>query len=281
MKRAQSQLKMPAISPAGGASKWRADHQYLAPSSKMPTKGIIHIGASGWDYAHWKGLFYPAGMPRRTWLGYYADHFNTVEINSSFYRLPTKETVEKWKATVGAGFYFCPKISRFITHAKKLNDPEAGLPRFFDVFGPVVDRLGPVLIQLPAVLGFHEEKARKFFQYLWTKYRGFQFALEARHAGWTEPAAAALLKKYHIGWVIADSGMRFPSAELVTANHIYLRFHGPDGSYATSYSRQTLADYAEKCRRWKEAGHTVWAFFNNDLHGYAIANAKTLKEMTV
>jgi uncharacterized protein YecE (DUF72 family) len=116
-------------------------------------------------------------------------------------------------------------------------------------------------------------------QYLYSHYRQFRFSIEARHADWTTPESIALLKEYRIGWVIAESGARFSSAELVTARHIYLRFHGPDGSYATSYSKKMLADCAANCMQWRQAGHTVWIFFNNDLGGHAIRNAMTLKNM--
>lgn len=252
---------------------------FVSQNILMTRKGSIHIGTSGWVYPHWKGLFYPADLPQRLWLKYYSGQFDSIEINASFYRLPTRETVEKWKGVTGAHFHFCPKISRFITHAKKLNDPEQTVPRFFDVFGGMAGQAGPVLIQLPAMLGFNKEKAAHFFQYLHIHYKDFRFSLEARHAGWTTKEAMALLEKYHIGWVIADSGSRFSSAELVTARHIYLRFHGPDGSYATSYSRKILAGYASRCKEWTKKGHSVWAFFNNDIHGYAVKNAKTLKTM--
>lgn len=245
----------------------------------MTAKGEIYIGTSGWVYPHWKEVFYPAGLPQRRWLEFYASQFNCTEINASFYRLPTKATVEKWAATTGKNFHFCPKISRFITHAKKLNDPEQAVPRFFDVFGAIAGSIGPVLIQLPAMLTFNKTKAMHFFSYLAHHYNDFRFSLEARHASWTEKEAVALLRKYHIGWVIAESGTRFASAELVTASHIYLRFHGPDGHYATSYNPKVLRSYADKCLRWKEKGYTVWVFFNNDLHGYAIENARTLRKL--
>jgi uncharacterized protein YecE (DUF72 family) len=247
--------------------------------ARLAAKGSIHIGTSGWVYPHWKEIFYPSGLSQRHWLEYYAGQFDSTEVNASFYRLPTRETVEKWQATAGKNFYFCPKISRFITHAKKLNDPEQTVPRFFDVFDGMAGSMGPVLIQLPAMLGFHEEKAAHFFSYLCDHYNDFLFSLEARHAGWMEKPAVALLKKYRIGWVIADSGTRFASAELVTARHIYLRFHGPDGHYATSYSKIALKTYADKCLFWKEKGYTVWVFFNNDLHGYAVENAHTLQKL--
>ena len=240
----------------------------------------IHIGTSGWVYPHWRESFYPVGMAQTRWLEFYTQQFDATEINASFYRLPSKTTVEAWQKRVGRHFYFCPKISRFITHAKKLNDPEQSVPRFFDVFGLLKRQLGPVLIQLPAALAYHEEKATIFFGFLRKHYPDFSYALEARHLSWTQPQAEALLKRYDIGWVIADSGGRFASARLVTARHIYLRFHGPDGSYATPYTRRQLAAYAAKCRRWREEGYSVWAFFNNDVHGHAPRDARTLKELT-
>jgi len=240
----------------------------------------LYIGTSGWVYPHWRNIFYPQGLAQRSWLAYYAQNFNACEINGSFYRLPSRTSVENWLNTVGPDFRFCIKLSRFVTHAKKLNDPGLTLPRFFDVFGIAVDRLGPILIQLPANLAFQKEKVKSFFEYLSKNYRGFSFSLEARHAGWQEPAAIDLLRSYKIGWVIADSGTRFASADLITADHIYLRFHGPDGSYATSYDKRMLKSCAEKCRRWLHKGHSVWIFFNNDIHGHAIRNAQMLRELT-
>ncbi|TWW01636.1 DUF72 domain-containing protein [Chitinophaga pinensis] len=241
--------------------------------------GKIHIGTSGWSYKHWREIFYPPDLKPTEYLSFYAGHFQTAEINTSFYHLPKPATVEKWTDTVNTRFHFCPKISRFITHIKKLNDPEDTLPRFFDVFDPVHKHLGPVLIQLPATLGFHEDKVSHFFGVL-KEYKGYSFAIEPRHESWLQDNAIALLEKYRIAFVIAESGKRWPYGEFVTARHIYIRFHGPDGSYATSYSHKTLEKYAEKMRNWKEEGHTVWVFFNNDVHGYAIENANTLIDMT-
>jgi len=244
------------------------------------SKGSIHIGTSGWVYPHWREVFYPQDIPQRWWLGYYAQFFDATEINASFYRLPSIKAVRNWVDATPPDFYFCPKISRFITHAKKLNDPEIAVPRFFDVFDAFASRMGPVLIQLPAALSFKEEKATAFFAFLKSRYGNFSFSLEARHSSWTRPEAIELLKEYGIGWVIADSGARFPSAEFITATHIYLRFHGPDELYASPYSAGTLQRYAQKCDAWRKAGHRIWAFFNNDVHGYAIANAETLRTFT-
>jgi uncharacterized protein YecE (DUF72 family) len=245
----------------------------------MSVHSHIHIGTSGWVYPHWKKVFYPAGLPEHAWLQYYAQHLDSTEINASFYRLPSRTTVLGWQQKAGPEFCFCPKMSRFVTHAKKLNDPEQSVPRFFEVFDAIATQVGPVLIQLPPMLKFREEKAAYFFTYLRTHYPGYRFALEARHASWTTPDAADLLQKNGIAWVIADSGTRFASAEFITAPHIYLRFHGPDGSYATPYTKRTLSIIARKCRGWIDARHEVWAFFNNDLHGYAIRNTLSLKEL--
>lgn len=240
---------------------------------------MIHIGTSGWVYPHWREVFYPKDVPQRSWLSYYAQFFDVTEINASFYRLPSIKAVENWAGSVAPAFRFCPKISRFITHAKKLNDPESSVPRFFDVFDAIERHVGPILIQLPANLVFHEDKAHHFFKFLRTTYPTYSFSLEARHASWMKADSIALLQAYDIGWVIAESGTRFTSAEIITAKHVYLRFHGPDGSYATRYTKRRLGSFAEKMQRWEKQGHLIWAFFNNDIHGYAIENALMLKKM--
>jgi uncharacterized protein YecE (DUF72 family) len=241
--------------------------------------GQLYIRTSGWSYKHWRGSFYPANLPVSGQLEYYSQHFNATEINSSFYKLPLPSTVRHWQETVPKTFRFCPKISRFITHAKKLNDPQQACPRFFDVFNPYRNNCGPILIQLPAILTFNAERTNTFFSYLRNNYKGWSFSLEARHETWSSPGALALLKRLRVGWVIADSGDRWASSEIVTARHIYLRFHGPDGSYATSYTTATLKAWARKCRGWLDQGHNLWIFFNNDIHGYATDNARTLAKL--
>jgi uncharacterized protein YecE (DUF72 family) len=178
---------------------------------------------------------------------------------------------------VPPGFFFCPKISRYITQMKKLNDPEETLPSFFSLFSSMKRRLGPVLIQLPPSLAFHAEKAEHFFRALKRGYQGYRFSLEVRHDSWLQPGAAGLMEKFGIGFVIAESGSRFPYAEFITAPHIYLRFHGPDGSYASSYSERKLQAYAAKCKAWAAQGHALWIFFNNDGNAYAVQNANRLK----
>lgn len=242
-------------------------------------KGSLHIGTSGWSYKHWKNIFYPDKMPAVEYLAYYSQVFCTAEINTSFYHLPKPETLQRWIREVPKNFRFCPKISRYITHIKKLNDPETTLPRFFDLFEPYKKRLGPILLQLPATVAFHEEKVRPFFEAL-RRYKGYWYAIEARHDSWFQQEAIRLLKKYRISLVAAYSGGRWPGAEMVTARHIYLRFHGPDGSYGTDYTGKALSSFAKKCLAWQAEGHTVWAFFNNDGQGYAVKDARLLIKTT-
>lgn len=242
-------------------------------------KGSIHIGTSGWSYKHWKGLLYDVKMKPADYLPYYATLFDTTEINTSFYHLPRVATVEGWVHKVPEKFTFCPKISRYLTHMKKLHDPQEPLQRFFEVFEPMYDKLGPVLVQLPPSLRFNEEVAKAFFEELKANYRHFKFALEIRHTSWLEDTALQLMEKYNIALVISQSNGKFPFAELVTAKHIYYRFHGPRELYASSYSDEELAMYAEKFKKWQTQGHSVWAYFNNDIFGFAYQNALKLKEL--
>jgi len=242
-------------------------------------KGTISIGTSGWSYKHWKGLFYPPQVKPAQYLSFYAQHFGSAEINASFYRLPTPETVEKWAATVPHHFTFCAKMSRYLTHMKKLQNPEEPLERFFAVFEPLYSSMGPVLLQLPANVPFNYALVENLFRLLTTTYKRHHFVVEARHQTWFDVDAISLLLKYNIGLVIAQSGNLFPFAEIITSNHIYIRFHGPAQLYASAYSDEMLTGFAEKMKKWASDGHQVWAFFNNDIHGYAITDAARLKEL--
>lgn len=241
-------------------------------------QGAIHIGTSGWSYKDWRGRFYPEKMVTTDYLAYYAQHFSTTEINTSFYHLPRAETIKHWASVVGKNFIFCPKISRYVTHIKKLEDPRETLPKFFELFDPVKQQLGPVLIQLPPSLSFDEEKAIEFYKAL-KHYKGYHFALEGRHESWLAKESIALLKKYGIAFVIAESGRRRPYVEKFTDRHVYLRFHGADDHYA-SYPDEVLHSFAQKIKQWKKEGHIVWVFFNNDGNAHAVFNAKKLIEMT-
>jgi uncharacterized protein YecE (DUF72 family) len=239
-------------------------------------KQKIHIGTSGWSYKHWKGIFYPPKLRSSAWLVFYAEHINITEINGSFYKLPTHETVEDWKHDVPKDFLFCPKMSRFLTHMKKLIDPEEPLERFFGIFEPMQKMLGPVLIQLPPQLKFTYDRAEYFYKLLATKYRKYDFVIEVRHETWLEEVSLTLMTRYNIGLVISQSGEEFPYSEMITAKNIYVRFHGPHELYASSYSDRMLKEFARKFKRWGKQGHEVWAFFNNDIHGHAVKDAQRL-----
>jgi uncharacterized protein YecE (DUF72 family) len=240
---------------------------------------LIHIGTSGWSYKHWKGIFYPPKLKATEWIVFYADHFKITEINASFYRLPLRETVVNWTKKVPHDFMFCPKMNRFLTHMKKLNEPEEILERFFEVFEPMQKMMGPVLIQLPPSLKFNYDKAEYLYKLLRSEYRKYSFVMEVRHDTWLQDDSLTLMTKYYIGLVISQSGNEFPYTEMVTAKNIYIRFHGPADLYASSYSDEMLYSFARKFRKWAKEGHQIWVFFNNDIHGYALGDAKRLAAM--
>jgi len=239
----------------------------------------IHIGTSGWSYKDWKELFYPKGLKTTEWISYYAITFRNTEINSSFYHLPKKQTVEGWVNKVPSDFLFCPKMSRYLTHIKRLKEPEESLDRFFEVFAPMKNQMGPVLIQIPPSLKFDYETAEHLYKILAANYSSYQFALEGRHTTWLEKESLDLLTKYNIAFVISQSGHGFPYREHVTSTNIYFRFHGPQELFASLYPIETLKHYARLFKKWRDEGHTLWIFFNNDFYGYAITNALQLEEL--
>lgn len=242
-------------------------------------KGKFHIGTSGWNYKHWKGCFYPEYLKEREWLKYYVEYFSTTEINTSFYHLPKEQTVINWANSVPASFKFCPKISRYITHMKKLKDVEEPLERFFNSFDHMAGKTGPVLVQLPKMVGFKEEKTEQFYSLTADRYRDYTFAMEIRHESWLSNQSIALMRKYGIAFVISQSGGFFPYKELVTAKDIYIRFHGPGSLYSSRYSTQMLKRFARMCKEWMSDGHVIWAYFNNDVNCYAPHDALRLIAM--
>lgn len=239
--------------------------------------GSIHIGTSGWSYQHWKKIFYPDNLPQAEWLQFYSNRFNTTEINTSFYHLPSAEKIGGWKQKVPAGFFFCPKMSRYLTHMKKLNDAREVMLPFFDAFTILKRRLGPVLVQLPPSLKFNDEKAEIFYKVCKKHFPYYRFAMEVRHKSWLADESIALMKKYKMTFVISQSGAGFPYGQFVTAPDVYIRFHGPGALYASGYSEHQLQEFYKQMMEWKKAGHHVWVYFNNDINGYAFKNALRLK----
>ncbi len=245
----------------------------------MATSTGCFIGTSGWSYHHWSGIFYPENIRPGKYLEFYLTRFNCVELNSSFYHLPRESAVKGWLNRTPESFRFCPKLSRFITHRKRLVDCEDALGKYFDLFQAMKTKLGPVLIQLPPGLSFDGSLIRDFFNVLKKQYDQYRFAIEVRHDSWISDHFFHMLEQYGIAFVIADSGSRFPYHEAVTADHVYLRLHGPEKLYASDYDRADLHMYAEKIMRWISAGHEVWVFFNNDFGGFAVKNALELNAM--
>jgi len=239
----------------------------------------LNIGTSGWSYMHWKGIFYSENIKPAQFLEYYFTRFACVELNSCFYHLPRKTTVTGWMERTPKTFKFCPKLSRFITHQKRLENVEEALKRYFDLFDEMKQRLGPILIQLPPGLKFDKLLIGDFLKLLKEKYNHYRFAFEVRHKSWIKDDFFNLLTQHEIAFVIADSGNRFPYYEAITTDFIYLRFHGHEKLYASDYSDSDLYLYARKIMNWLNKDKVVWLFFNNDFNCYAVKNAERLKEI--
>jgi uncharacterized protein YecE (DUF72 family) len=236
-------------------------------------KPAIHIGTSGWNYAHWKGLFYDGHQPRNKWLEFYAHRFSTVEVNATFYHLPRPETIEHWINNTPDGFIWSVKASRYITHVKKLRDPQSPLERFYGIAEKFGNKLGPILFQLPPSLRYNEAVLSEFCNYLRT---GLRYVFEVRHPDWLKEEALVQLKEHGIAFCISDTAGRFPSAEAITADFIYIRLHGSQVLYGSEYTEGELVTWAEKIRNWKRE---TFVYFDNDAFAYAPKNAQRLKEI--
>lgn len=205
--------------------------------------------------------------------------FQCVELNSSFYNLPRETTVAGWLNRTPHTFSFCPKLSRYITHQMQLVNIDESLDKFFGVFKPMKERLGPVLIQLPPGLSLDITLISNFFNLIQSHYCDFRLAVEIRNRSWIKDEFFELLEKLRIGFVIADSGNRYPTSEKISTDFVYLRFHGRENLYASDYSERVLNEYADKIINWIKEGKDVWAFFNNDYYGYAVKNALRLRDI--
>jgi uncharacterized protein YecE (DUF72 family) len=247
----------------------------------MPAKGELRVGTSGWNYGDWKGIFYPDSLKSAEYLSFYAQQFDTTEINYSFYHLPRPSTYEKWAAQTPEQFLFAVKASRVITHVKRLANVGEEWRKFLESALVLGSKLGPVLLQFPPSLKADRERLATFLSEARAakEARGLRLAFEFRHASWFEPDICELLRKHKAALVIAQSE-RYPQAPMTpTAPFAYLRFHGPGALFASKYSEQELNEWAQRIRKWRAAGLAVFAYFNNDFHGYAIENARRLREL--
>jgi uncharacterized protein YecE (DUF72 family) len=241
---------------------------------------MLRIGTSGWIYKHWRGVFYPEQLPQREWLTFYSRHFDTVEINFTFYRLPSRETFASWRERAPPGFCYAVKGSRFITHLKRLHDPEEHIHLFFDhlqgLGGPASGcPVGPILWQLPPDFQRDDERLQRFLAAL---PAGYWHTVEFRHESWLVEEVFALLAVHGVALCIPESP-HLPRALRLTTDWTYLRFH--QGAHGGDYTPEQLDAWAEHIHGFLAQGVTVWAYFNNDWHGYAVKNARELKERLV
>lgn len=244
----------------------------------------ILIGTSGWQYSDWVGTFYKKGLKAKQKLEYFASRFPTVEINSSFYRLPGSDTFRTWHENAPEEFIFSVKFPRYVTQMKKLIVDEASKPfitGFLDNSTNLKKNLGCVLIQLPPSFKCDEDRLKKFLKFLFSyakkiKYKA-DFAIEFRNDTWFTESVYKILNKYNIAFVISSSS-RWPAAETITADICYIRFHGPTILFNSSYSGEELQKRAKFIQSHKEV-KKFYIFFNNTMNRHAIGNAEYLMKL--
>jgi uncharacterized protein YecE (DUF72 family) len=236
-----------------------------------PPRSRILVGCSGWSYPHWRGRLYPEEVPTRRWLELYAASFDVVEVNATFYRLPTRKAVEQWASETPHSFTFAVKASRYLTHVRRLRELDAGVARFRERMAPLQDagKLGPVLWQLPANFHRDDERLAAALEKLGPGPHAFEF----RHVSWFADDVETLLRTHNVAFVIADSRRRKLPVPRATAGWAYVRFHDGRGRNG-NYSERQLAEWADRLRRARG-----YAFFNNDWEGFAVENARRLREL--
>jgi uncharacterized protein YecE (DUF72 family) len=239
--------------------------------------GAIRIGCSGWNYPHWRnGVFYPPRCPARRWLAYYAERFDTVEVNSTFYRLPRERAVAGWVEATPPGFLFTIKASRYLTHIKRLTGLEEGVPRLLERIRPLLatEKLGPILWQLPPTFHRDDERLAAALDLL----PPGRHCVEFRHESWFVDDVYELLRSHGVALVLGDDPRRpFQTLER-TADFMFLRFHAGADEGTGNYSERELARWAERIEAWSREGD-VLAYFNNDWEGYAVRNGRRLQEL--
>lgn len=235
----------------------------------------VRIGTSGWHYKHWRGPFYPEDLPPSKMLSFYLRHFDTVEINSSFYRLPTGECFCQWRDSTPAGFCFAVKASRFLTHFKKLKDPEQAIDNFLPRAAELKQKLGPILFQLPPRWPANPERLENLLAVLPRKLR---YAFEFRDPSWHSTPIYDTLRHHNAAFCIFDfAGLQSPL--VITADFTYIRLHGPGERYQGSYSHSALSAWAERISGWCRRLRSAFVYFDNDQAGYAARNALDLKQL--
>jgi uncharacterized protein YecE (DUF72 family) len=232
-----------------------------------------YIGTSGWHYNHWRDRFYPEKLAKAKWLEFYVTRFSTVEVNNTFYRLPSENAFGNWRDSSPSDFAFAVKVSRFITHIKRLKGAEEAVEKFLERARILGDKLGPLLYQLPPGMHRNDETLEAFLAIL---PEGIKHVFEFRHQSWLEKEVFRILHKYNAGFCVFD--MPSKSCPLVaTADFAYVRFHGSSRLYSSCYSDEELADWVKKLTSLAADLQAAYIYFNNDIEGFAVSNAITLR----
>ncbi len=235
--------------------------------------GKYSVGTSGWHYDHWRERFYPGKLPKARWLEFYGRYFSTVEINSSFYHLPTEKSVNTWRDSSAPDFVFSVKVSRYVTHIKRLNDSAEATDLFLARARLLKAKLGPLLYQLPPQMKRDDYRLEEFLKILPGDVR---HVFEFRDRSWFDDDIFELLHRYKIGFCIYDMP-EFSTPVVATTDFAYLRFHGSGKLYGGDYPREKLEYWAQQVLSLE--AETVYIYFNNDIQGFAIKNARLLKEI--
>jgi uncharacterized protein YecE (DUF72 family) len=230
----------------------------------------VRIGCSGWSYPHWRRRFYPEKLPAREHFAFYAQHFDTVELNNSFYRQPPRERFEAWREQAPPGFLFAVKGSRYISHIKRLAVEKKSVDLVVDSALGLGEKLGPILFQLQANFHLDLERLERFVGMLPDTAR---FAIEFRHDSWLIPAVFELLRSHRIALTIPDHP-RLPKSLEITSDFTYVRMHLPP--HGLGYGQRALEPWADRVVEWRHDGLDAFVYFNNDMEGHAVYDAQTL-----
>jgi uncharacterized protein YecE (DUF72 family) len=235
----------------------------------------VWVGCSGWNYDDWRGRLYPEREPKRRWLELYAARFDTVEVNATFYRLPTRNATAGWASQTPEGFTFAVKASRYLTHVKRLAGAADGIKLFYDRLEPLIEagRLGPILWQLPE--NFHRDDQRLSDWLAVLPSGGERHTIEFRHPSWFAKPVLEALRSHRVALTIGVHPQRPFQSRAATASWRYVRFHYGARGRGGNYSATELEEWARRIAGWRRS-HKVYAYFNNDWRGYAPANALTL-----
>jgi uncharacterized protein YecE (DUF72 family) len=234
-----------------------------------------YVGCSGWHYEHWRGLYYPQELPKSKWLSFYAQQFDTVELNNSFYRLPSERAFTTWRESTPENFVFAVKVSRFITHIKRLRNLGTAVENSLSRAAFLREKLGPLLYQLPPSMKRNDELLHNFLSTLPSKH---QHVIEFRHESWIDEAVFGILRRHNVGLCVFDMP-GFSCPLVATSDFAYVRFHGSEGLYSSCYSEDELSRWAERIARLGQNVGVSYIYFNNDAEGFAVENAMTLRNL--